>query len=92
MEPIVHTHAGRQIAAIAVDVTGDRDDVLRAVQRLEKLYAEINALNDVLQEMLDSDSSIALPRKPMSRRRLTATMALALFRQQAKKLTVYAPY
>ena len=92
MEPIVHTDAGRQIAAIAVDIAGDRDDVLRALQRLEKLYAEINELNDVLQEMLDSDSSIALPHRPTSRRRLTAAMALALFRQQARKLTVYAPY
>jgi hypothetical protein len=92
MEPIVQSDADRQVATMAGGVAGERDDVLRAVHRLESLYTEINALNDVLQEMLSSDSSISLPRKARNRRRITATTALAQFRQQVKKLTVYAPY
>jgi hypothetical protein len=92
MESIVRSDADRQLATMAGGVASERDDVLRAVHRLESLYTEINALNDALQEMLSSDSSISSPPKPRHRRRTTATTALARFRQQVKKLTVYAPY
>jgi ElaB/YqjD/DUF883 family membrane-anchored ribosome-binding protein len=92
MESIVQSDADRQLATLAGGVASERDDVLKAVHRLESLYTEINALNDVLQEMLSSDSSISSPHKPRHRRRTTATTALAQFRQQVKKLTVYAPY
>jgi ElaB/YqjD/DUF883 family membrane-anchored ribosome-binding protein len=92
MEPTVHPDTDRLAATMARGVASEPDDVLSAVHRLETLYTEINALNDVLEKMLSSDSALSLPHERRRRQRVTAQTALAQFRQQVKKLTDYAPY
>lgn len=62
------------------------------LDRLDRLNAEMNALNDALKEMLECDFPVPSGRKHLHRRRMTTTAELMRFSEEAKKLAFYAPY
>ena len=62
----------------------------RTADRLDELHSQINALNDALQEMVDAQAAITLPRRHSNTR--VARAEPLRFRRQALKLAIYAPY
>ena len=73
-------------------LSADVNDLPRAVRRLDSLHLQINALNEALKQMLDSDASFPMPRKRLRRHPRGGRQELLRFRQEARKLTLYAPY
>jgi hypothetical protein len=62
------------------------------VQRLERLQAQMEALNGVLKEIVDKRNALARKRRHAHRRPASAVAQHMRFRRQAKRLARYAPY
>jgi uncharacterized protein HemX len=88
-----HSCNARQSYAMETTLlSAEGNDLPGAVQRLDSLHIQINALNEVLKEMLDSGASFPSRRKRLRRPLRGARQELLRFRQEARKLTLYAPY
>ena len=73
-------------------LSAEVNDLPRAVRRLDSLHIQINALNEALKEMLDCGASFPSRRKRLRRHPRGGRQELLRFRQEARKLTLYAPY
>jgi hypothetical protein len=73
-------------------LTGEGGELPTAVRRLDSLHLQINALNEALKEMIESGASFPSRRKRLRRQLRGARQELLRFREEARKLTLYAPY
>ena len=67
------------------------DEVLTPVQRLERLQAQMEALNGALKRIVECRRSLPDKRRHRHRSRTSAAAEEARFRRQARKLAWYAP-